>query len=180
MRANNKFISIFLVNILLFISCQKNPNTHKITSINNLEKIALTDENNLKSINIEALQNNIKISKFNLMQLEEKELDSISIELIYFEYRDYLNCVNSMRLMLEKISNLKTEIAFNRNQLQHIKQDYLNSNNIRNDLDTHLIQERYYIKKVSTQIKQVVDLSEDLNEQFDTLNKEIELIINEE
>ena len=125
------------------------------------------------------MKKNIKISKFNLLALERKKLDSISIELIYFEYRDYLNCVNSMRLLIEKIDQLKHQLNSNIKQLQNLKKDYQDSKKRRNDLDTHLISEQFFIHETSQEIKKIINVNINIEEKFDSLNKEIELIIDE-
>ena len=48
----------------------------------------------------------LKIAKLNLSKIEEK-LDSIEIRLIYFEYHNYLNCVNKLYENFQNINALK-------------------------------------------------------------------------
>ena len=67
----------------------------------------------------------------------------------------------------------------NKKQINDIKKDYINSQKRRKDLDQHLENEKKYIKQMSKNITEIIELHTNINEKFDSLNKVIELIIYE-
>ena len=116
-----------LIIIILFISCYRNYNAEKITTVLELEKITKSDVSALQKVNITGVENSLQIAKLNLSKIEEKKLDTIEIRLIYFEYHNYLNCVNKLYENSQKINTLKNTLANNQVQLKNIKSDYKNS-----------------------------------------------------
>ena len=179
------FLSTKIYTPLLFIliicsSCQNKKNKIEIETIEELEQITLTDINILKSINTNHIKNNIKLSKLNVLKLEEKELDSISVEFIYFEYREYLNYINQTTTIINSLNNLKNTLAINQKQLNTLKLDYSQSKNRRYDLDEYLKNEKIFVQTTSQEINKINNILTQLNAKFDTLNKKIELIIYED
>ena len=175
------FNKIFIAHIFIFsvfISCQNN-NKIEIRTVEKLEEITLSDTEILNNININNIQNNIRLGEFNILKLEERQLDSISVELIYFEYREYLNYINLATNIVHSINNLKDMLTINGEQLNKLKLDYQESKERRNDLDRHLKNEKIFVENSSKEIKKVTTVLNEMNEQFDSLNKIIELIIYE-
>ena len=169
---------VILLIYILFYSC-KSPNYQKIEKIENFEMVIVKDDNMLKSINIADLSNMLKIASFNFSQLEMKEIDSISLDLIYFEYRDYLNCVNDINKFIYQQKNLTQKLNFNKHQLTKIKLDYINSNTIRQDLDSHFENEIMITTNTSQKILNLIRLIENKTNEFDSLNRIIEKVIYE-
>ena len=170
-------ISYFLFLILLF-SCHNNYNNQKSNTISNLEKITIQDYNKLKSLKTNDVENTLEIAKLNLLKIEDKELDSITIELIYFEYRDYLNCINIIYESLKKINNLNSILTNNTNQLKNMKDDYNNSRSKRDDLEKYLLEEIEIVKETSRMVNDVTKKIELETVRFNDLNKKIEEFIN--
>tara|TARA_B100001113_G_C21090366_1_gene614050 strand:- start:493 stop:1029 length:537 start_codon:yes stop_codon:yes gene_type:complete len=176
-----RFIITFFASyilIILYVACSHS-NTSQLKHITTLETDILKDQTYLNSIDINELNNHLKVAELNLLRLENKELDSISVELIYFQYRDYLNCINDIQKCIAKHNLLKKELGINTIQLSNIKLDYQRSNKERSDLDTHLIHETKLIQHTSKSIVELIDKFNNQSEQFDSLNKYIENIINE-
>ena len=169
----------YLFIFSVFISCKKNYNEVEIEIINNLEEITVLDETKLSSINTLNLENYIKIAEFNLLKLEERELDSVSAELIYFEYREYLNYIHKISFILNESESLQKILTLNTNQLNNLKLDYLYANERRHDLDEHLKNEQNFVAETSKKIQKTIVILNEINEKFDSLNKQIELIIYE-
>ena len=133
----------------------------------------------LKSTHIEKLQHTLNIAKINLLKLEDQKLDSISFELIYFEYRDYLHSINQIRFIIEESNQLVNQLKVNEKQLANIKFDYNNQKELREELDTHLITEKLFIQNTSKRIKLLQNMAETQKKEFDSLNNVIEKIIYE-
>ena len=165
--------------IFCVTSCQIERNENQIQLIYELEKVTISDKGKLQSLDIKKLESYTKIAKFNLLQLENKKLDSINIQLMYFEYIEYLQAVNQIVLTVEKIEALQQALALNEKQVNNIKKDYLGSSKRRVDLDQYLENEKNIIDATSKEVTKIYKIAVNLNEQFDTLNKNIELIINE-
>ena len=163
---------------MLFHSCNERYNTENIKNASILELKTSEDLQNINSLDIKALKNNLKIAKFNLSKLEEMQLDSITIELIYFEYRDYLHCVNNLYESLNEIKNLKKLLNTNITQLANIKKDYKNSRKRRNDLDYYLFDESQIVENTSMKVNQIIYTINYENKRFVNLNKTIEELIN--
>ena len=168
---------LYFAILILVISCQNHHNTKKLNLIQNLEQLILNDKNNLNIVEIKNIENTLKISRFNLSKLERKKLDSISVRLMYFDYREYLDCVNTMYKSVNVIHNLKNELAVNSKQLKNMKNDYKNSKKKRDDLDKYLLEESNYIKQTSEKISATINMLIQQREKFDSLNKKIEAII---
>ena len=163
---------------MLYVACSPS-NATQIEHIIILETDIANDRTHLNSIDINKLNNNLKIAELNLLKLEHKQLDSVSVELIYFQYRDYLNCINNIQTCIEENNRLKKELEINTIQLSNIKLDYQISNKERLDLDTHLIHETKFVQETSKSIMALIEKMNNQSEQFDSLNKNIENIINE-
>tara|TARA_B100000902_G_C27164382_1_gene840417 strand:+ start:174 stop:668 length:495 start_codon:yes stop_codon:yes gene_type:complete len=163
---------------MLYVACSSS-NATQIEHIIILETDISNDRTHLNSIDINKLNNNLKIAELNLLKLEHKQLDSVSVELIYFQYRDYLNCINNIHTCIEENNRLKKELETNTIQLSNIKLDYQISNKERLDLDTHLIHETKFVQETSKSIMALIEKMNNQSEQFDSLNKNIENIINE-
>ncbi len=179
MYSFSKISISFLFIVSVFISCQKSYNETEIEIIDKLEEITLLDKKKINSIDTLELENYIKIAEFNLLKLEEKELDSVSVELIYFEYREYLNYIHKISFILHESKSLQKILILNANQLNNIKLDYMNAKERRYDLDEHLKNEQDFVLETSKKIRNTIIISEEINEKFDSLNKQIELIIYE-
>ena len=167
-----------LLIIMLFLSCNERYNTENIKNASTLELKTSEDLQNINSLDIKALKNNLKIAKFNLSKIEEMQLDSITIELIYFEYRDYLHCVNNLYESLNEIQNLKKLLNTNITQLSNIKKDYKNSQKRRSDLDDYLFDEAQIVENTSIKVNQIIYTINYENKRFVNLNKTIEELIN--
>ena len=180
MFLSNKIYSIVLCILIICSSCQNQKNKIEIKTIEKLEQITLKDVSDLENININHIQNNIDLGKLNILELEGKELDSISVELIYFEYREYLNYINQTTAIINSINNLKHTLTINQKQLNTLKLDYKKSKNKRHDLDEYLKNEKIFVKTTSKEVKNINTILPQLNAKFDTLNAKIELIIYED
>jgi len=180
MFLSNKIYTTLLFILIICGSCQNKKNKIEIKTIEELEQITLTDINIVENINTNHIKNNIKLGKFNILKLEEKELDSISVEFIYFEYREYLNYINQTTTIMNSLNNLKNTLVINQNQLNTLKLDYSQSKNRRDDLDEYLKNEKIFVQKTSQEIKKNNNILAQLNSEFDSLNKKIELIIYED
>lgn len=179
MFLSNKIYSTLLYILIICSACQNQENKIEIKTIEELEQITLSDINTLQNINTNHIKNNIQLGELNILKLEEKELDSISVELIYFEYREYLNYINQTTTIINSINSLKNTLTTNQDQLNALKLDYSQSKNRRNDLDEHLKNEKIFVQTTSQEIKKINSILSQLNAKFDTLNKKIELIIYE-
>lgn len=180
MFLSNKIFTALLCTLFIFSSCQNQKNKIEIRTIEELEEITLADINTLQNINTNRMKNNTQLGEFNILKLEEKELDSISVELIYFEYREYLNYINKTTTIINSINNLQNTLIINQAQLNTLKMDYNTSKNRRNDLDEHLKNEKIFVKNTTQEIKRITSIASELNAEFDSLNTKIELIIYEE
>ena len=176
MISKSKYI-LFLLFLVLH-ACQ-NPFSKQIQIINDLEVSTVNNVSKLETINLTIVEQNLKIAKINLLQLEDKNLDTLSFELIYFEYRKYLNCVNVLQDSFEKIKQFKKQNTFNQEQLSKLKLDYKNSNITRTDLDHYLEKERGFIKKTNKEIDKFVQVIHRNKLLFDSLNQIIETTIHE-
>ena len=176
MTAIIKKINYFILLILL-ISCGQSYNNEKIQTLLELEKITKADILKLQTLKKEDVQNILKIAKFNLSKIEDKKLDSIEIDLIYFEYRDYLHCINNLHEAMQIIKPLHNELSINETQLINIKTDYANSKERRLDLDKYLLQEKKIVTKTSMRVSDVINAINKEQQKFSSLNKKIEEII---
>ncbi len=177
MRFIIKFFASYIF-MILYVACDSN-NATQVEHIIALEIDIKKDQAHLNAIEINKLKNNLKVAELNLLSLENKQLDSVSVELIYFQYRDYLNCINDMQGFIVENELLKKELETNKIQLSNIKLDYQHSRKKRLDLDTHLIHETNLIKQTSKNIMALIEKFHNQSEKFDSLNKSIENIINE-
>ena len=168
---------LYLLVAFLLLSCSNYYNFKKIKNISDLQSQTNRDHNLLKLLPILDLNNTLKIAKLNLSKIEEKKLDSIAIELIYFEYKEYLNCINIVYEGMQEINNLSNELSTNMQQLESIKSDYKNSRSKRDDLNTYLIKETEIVQITSIKVEKLVKELELQVLQFDTLNAKIESLI---
>ena len=99
-------LSTSYIFIILYVGCSSN-NTTQLEQIRTLENNIKKDQAYLNSIDMNALNNNINIAELNLLKLEDKQLDSISIELIHLQYREYLNCINNIQTFVAEKNHLK-------------------------------------------------------------------------
>jgi len=171
-----KKITFCLLLSTLLISCT-NYNTKKINVISDLESITRQDYNLLNLFPILELRNNLKIAKLNLAKIEEKKIDSITMELIYFEYKAYINCVTAVYESTQEIDLLNKVLATNMTQLKNIKSDYQNSRSKREDLTPHLIEEGEIVHETSLRIQGLINQLDIQILEFDSLNAEIEVLI---
>jgi len=170
----NKF---YLLVVILLISCNNYYNIKKINTISDLQSKTHTDHKILNVLPILDLNNTLKIAKLNLSKIEDKKLDSIAIELIYFEYKAYINCVNTVYEGMQEINHLNKVLDTNMQQLNNIKSDYKNSRSKRDDLTPHLIKETKIVNETSVKVKKLVQKLEAQIVQFDTLNSKIESLV---
>ena len=168
----------YFILLILLISCNSHYNTKKLSVISELEQITKENHKDLNLLEINNIESILKIAKFNLSRLEEKQLDSIAIELIYFEYRDYLTCINIIHECVEEITNLRYMLSTNANQLKNMKADYKNSRFKRDDLDKYLLQESDIVKDASIKVRKIINVITREKVTFNNLNKKIEEIIN--
>ena len=171
------FFASYII-ILLFAACSSS-NSNQLDHIDVLELEMIKDESYLKSIDTNKLNQNLKIADLNLLRLENKKLDSISFELIYFQYRDYLNCLYDLKTCLLDNKKLEKEFKINKKQLSNLKLDYQVSKKKAIDLDRYLAQETDLIRKTSKSIFNHTKNYTNQKERFDSLNKSIEDIIDE-
>ena len=164
--------------IILFISCYRHYNAEKTTTVLELEKITKNDISALQDLNTIDVDNSLKIAKLNLSKIEEKKLDSIEIRLIYFEYHNYLNCVNKLYENFQNINALKKTLTKNQVQLKNIKSDYKNSRERRGDLDKHLLHEKNIVNETSNKVFNTIKAINEEQIKFDKLNSKIEEILN--
>ena len=169
--------TFYLFVAIVFISCNSYYNTKKINTISKLQYKTDSDLNLLNSIPTSDLNNKLKIAKLNLAKIEKKKLDSIALELIYFEYKAYINCVNTVYEGMQEIKVLNQELHINHEQLKNIKYDYENSRAKRDDLIQHLTIEDKIVKATSSKVLQLVEKMETQILKFDTINSEIESLI---
>lgn len=172
-----KNIHYFFLFVIL-ISCSKNYNNDKINVLSELEKITKNDINALYNLDLEDAQHTLQIAKFNLLKIEDKKLDSMEFELIYFEYRNYLHCINKLYESMQSITPLKKILSKNQSQLKNIKSDYKNSKDRRSDLDQHLLQEKKIVEETSMQVSSIISSINEEKVRFKPLNNRIEEIIN--
>ena len=177
MKIIKKNIQCFIV-IVLLISCYRYYNTEKITTVLELEKITKSDISALQKVNIKDVENSLQIAKLNLSKIEEKKLDTIEIRLIYFEYHNYLNCVNKLYENSQNINALKNTLTKNQVQLKNIKSDYKNSRERRVDLDKHLLHEKSIVNETSNKVLNTIKTINEEQIKFDNLNSKIEEILN--
>jgi len=170
----NKF---YLLVLILLISCNNYYNVKKINTISDLQSKTDRDHSLLSVLPILDLNKTLKIAKLNLAKIEDKQLDSIAIELIYFEYKAYINCVNTIYEGMEEINHLNKVLDTNMEQLNNIKSDYKNSRSKRDDLTPHLIKEAKIVNETSIKVKELVQKLETQIVQFDTLNAKIESLV---
>ena len=171
--------NIFILIAACVLSCQQKSNLKQIKTISSLEEMMLKIETELDEKEFNQLEKRINISKHTLSKLEKQGLDSITSELMYFEYRAYLRNVNKIFNTHATAKNLKKQILINRKQISNLKLDYQNSIERREDLDLYLNIEKEIttntinkIKKINTQIPIIIHV-------FDSLNYEIETLIYE-
>ena len=173
-----RLVLVFL--IIIFTSCQNNKTQNELKSINQLKSLTQADLHNLNLINIKQLQESILISELNLLELEKMEMiDSSHIELINFEYRNYLQCIRTIREIIMIIQEYKNILTYNAKQLSDLKLDYQNSKNTTNNLNLYLKEETTIVKNTSIEIEKLSKSAFNILEHFDSLNFKIENIINE-
>ena len=105
-------------------------------------------------------------------------MDSINVELIYFEYRNYLNCINIIYENTREIDNLNHTLSNNANQLKDLKHDYINSRTERIDLDKYFFEEMKIVKETSKKVNTALKTTKKEVNRFNNLNEKIEQFIN--
>tara|TARA_B100000579_G_C22571874_1_gene729296 strand:- start:66 stop:596 length:531 start_codon:yes stop_codon:yes gene_type:complete len=165
-----------LIIIILFFACNQH-NEEKIHTVLDLEKITERDILNLNALAIDDVESSLKIAKLNLSKIEEKKLDSIEVELIYFEYHSYLTCINKLYDYSQNINILKNKLATNQVQLKNIKSDYKNSRERRRDLDNHLLNEKQIVEETANKVFNTIKIINEEQSKFYSLNEKIEEII---
>jgi hypothetical protein len=105
-------------------------------------------------------------------------MDSINIEIIYFEYKNYLHCVNSIYEANQEIDELNNTLLINLNQLQDLKNDYINSKLKRIDLNNYFFEEMKIVQATSKKVNLTLDAIRKEINQFNYLNKKIEQFVN--
>ena len=175
---NIRLQTSLLLAILMFqISCNKHYNSKKIQTINQLEKVIESDVSHLNSLNMHNIHSVLKIASFNLSKIEDGKMDSIEFEIIYNDYKAYINCINLIYENLLKIDHLHSMVEKNKNQLQKIKNDYMLSKAKRNDLDQYLIEEFKIIHQSSKHINHTINTIRKEKDAFFQLNTKMEKII---
>jgi len=109
--------SLLLAILIFLISCNKHYNSQKLQTINQLEKVIESDVSHLNSLNMHNIHSVLKIASFNLSKIEEGKMDSIEFEIIYNDYKAYINCINLIYENLLKIDQLHSMVEKNKNQL---------------------------------------------------------------
>ena len=150
----NKFY-IFLFIIL--ISCNSYYNNKKLDAINQLQKTTTEDYKTLNLLVEDDVENTLKIAKLNLLKIEEKKLDSITMELIYFQYKAYLDCVNKIYEGVQEVNTLNTILTTNSKQLKNIKADYKYSRSKRDDLNKYLLEESNIVAETSVKTQSLIN-----------------------
>lgn len=168
---------IFFLLIIIFTSCKNQYNNEKLHTISELEQNISRDFYNLNKLNMSEVQNALKIAKLNLAKIEEKKLDSVSIDLIYFEYSEYLSCVNTIYEGAKEIKKMPNLLKHNQSQLQDLKADYTNSKFRRDDLDDYLKQESSIINQTSSKLDLILTQLKREIYTFEEKNKKIEELI---
>ena len=174
MTLNNRILFFLLI---IFVSCKNQYNSEKLHTISELEQKISRDFYSLNELNMNEVQNTLKIAKLNLAKIEEKKLDSVSIDLIYFEYSEYLSCVNTIYEGSKEIKKMPNLLKHNQSQLQDLKADYTNSKFRRDDLDDYLKQEVAIINQTSFKLDLILtELKREIYK-FEEKNKKIEELI---
>tara|TARA_B110000438_G_C15371499_1_gene460739 strand:+ start:29 stop:553 length:525 start_codon:yes stop_codon:yes gene_type:complete len=161
--------------VLVISSCvQHREELNVINTLQYINKEHIVSINNLET---ESVESALLLANLNLLALEGMKLDSVSFNLIYLDYKLYLNCINNIYSSMQVVKNIKQELSENTNQLENLKSDYMNSNYVRKDLDRYLESEIEYIENTSKHIVETINIIklEILN--FYSLNKSIENII---
>ena len=173
-KKNRFYIFLFII----LISCNSYYNKKKLDAITQLQATTNEDYKSLNLLVEDDIANTLKIAKLNLLKIEEKKLDSITMELIYFQYKSYLDCVNKIYEGSQEINALNTILATNSKQLEHIKADYKYSRSKRDDLNKYLLEESNIVAETSFKIKSLINELEKQIIEFNSVNKKMELLIN--
>lgn len=173
-KKNRFYIFLFII----LISCTSYYNKKKLDAITQLQTTTNEDYKSLNLLAEDDIANTLKIAKLNLLKIEEKKLDSITMELIYFQYKAYLDCVNKIYEGSQEINALNTILATNSKQLEHIKADYKYSRSKRDDLNKYLLEESNIVAETSVKIKSLINELEKQIIEFNSVNKKMELLIN--
>ena len=169
--------SLFYIILACLFSCNSYYNSKKLQTISHLEQVLQDDEAGLKKININDIHNILKIASFNLSVFESKKIDSIGFEILYEDYKLYINCVNLIHESSIKLTSLKTSLKTNKHQLKKIKDDYMLSRGKRDDLDKYLVEEFDFIYQTSSEIKETISTIIRGEDAFFKLNSKMEKII---
>ena len=169
---------IFILITASIFSCQNKNNLKQIN------KIKLLEEKIENTLELEAQKNKrlnhvLNLSKQTLYELEKQRLDSMTIKLIYFEYREYLNSINKLLEIQAKSKEINKDIKINKQQFIDLKSDYKNSNNRRKDLDIYLKSEEIITNYTINKMLKIHNLTDIFINRFDSLNQEIKTIIHD-
>ena len=168
---------IYLI-IILFHSCYYLHNSNQLEKITELEKIIDLDKKKMKECRTNEIEKIFNITRLNLDLLESKQLDSIAFSLIYYDYRNYIDCVTQMYEAYKELNQFSEVLTINNTQLKNIKSDYMNSDVKRNDLDQYLLEEINIIKVTSKTIDELVKTIDVTVTDFYKLNEKLENILN--
>lgn len=162
--------------VIILSSCV---NTKKeIKKIQELESIITEHRHSINNLEIGSLETILNLAQLNILELEQMRLDSLSFELIYLDYKLYLNLIHDINKSIQLMENIHKDITINTNQLENLKYDCLNSNYRIKKFEEYLNNESKYIQNTSNQIKAIVNKIKLEIEDFYSLNKKIEKIIN--
>jgi hypothetical protein len=161
--------------VLTISSCVQHRN--EVHVINTLQNINETNVRSINNLEIDIIESTLSLANLNLLELENMNLDSVSFNLIYLDYKLYLNCINNIYNSMQLVKEIKKELYNNTNQLGHLKDDYTHSNYRRKDLDRYLDDEKKYIENTSQDIVETINIIKLEIENFNSLNKSIEKII---
>jgi len=168
---------IYLI-IILFHSCYYFHNSNQLEKITEVEKIIDLDKKKMQEFRANEIEKMFNIARLNLDLLESKQLDSVAFSLIYYDYRNYIDCVNQMHEAYKEFNQLSEVLTMNNTQIKNIKSDYMNSNVKRNDLDQYLLEEINIVKATSKTIDELVKTIDFTVNDFYKLNEKLENILN--
>tara|TARA_B100000575_G_scaffold294455_1_gene310517 strand:- start:27 stop:557 length:531 start_codon:yes stop_codon:yes gene_type:complete len=175
----NNFKCLIISTLLFNFSCL-NFNSSSLKELSELEYKISLDKKKISHLKTFQTKKNLQLAKNNFLLLESMSLDSISFELIYFKYKDYLSCVNNIYSYVEIIEILNEELKINEVQLSNLIKEHQSSRRPRLDLNSYVENEKKLIESTSKKINELhINLKHETL-RFDSLNLSIEKIINAE
>ena len=167
------------LTLLFHFSCS-NFNSSSLKELSDLEYKISLDKKKISHFKTYQTKKKLELAKNNFLLLESMRLDSIAFELIYFKYKDYLDCVNNINSYVEIIEILSEELKENEIQLSNLIKEYQSSRGPRLDLNFHVETEKKLTESTSEKINELQINLKMENLRFDSLNHSIEKIINAE